>query len=129
MYDQPLYGQPVYGQPMMQTPIPPQNIQPMYMQPAYIGPLPPMRQPPPTIISIGEGSNGKSFCNICQRNTGQYVEKTIGCAVVTCSLVHMLLIGPFFFIVCLADKYKDIDTFCSDCKQLKHSVPGDACKK
>ena len=101
----------------------------MGMQPAYYGGPVPMVQQKPTIIQINKQNNNEIHCNFCQKQTGNLVEKRIGCAAIACAFIHIPFFGPFFFMVCLDDKYKDTDTICVVCRQLKHRVEGDICKK
>ena len=80
-------------------------------------------------LFINKQNNNEIHCNFCQKQTGNLVEKRIGCAAIACAFIHIPFFGPFFFMVCLDDKYKDTDTICVVCRQLKHRVEGDICKK
>lgn len=96
----------------------------------YPGPPPIQMQPvpfhhgaPPVIIN----NMGGTKCQFCGGVTENVQRKSCGCVATTWGVGLFLFFFPLFWLPCCIDGCKDTQFVCSNCRNVKNTIPATCC--
>ena len=100
---------------------------PLYPGPPQMGVGPDIMPPMPMMGNMPVMNAGETICQFCGRKTLNMTRRSCGCTAITWGVGIFICFFPLFWLPCCIDSMRDLQFVCTNCGNVKSTVPASCC--